>query len=123
MSRDNDRARERYNSDPEYRERKKRLAREFNRRRPDKRRTNELKKRYGLTSEQVDRMLLDQGGGCAICMTHDPGRGKKWNVDHDHVTGNVRGLLCCRCNFMLGHARDNATNLRLAVLYLEKHED
>jgi hypothetical protein len=56
---------------------------------------------YGITKEQKDGMLLRQGG-CAACGATDPGAIKGWQVDHDHVTGKVRGVLCHPCNTTLG---------------------
>ncbi len=76
--------------------------------------------KYGITLEQRDAMLADQGGCCAICKTTEPGRGKAWNVDHCHATGQVRGLLCVRCNFVRGHAKDNVDVLVNAAVYLER---
>jgi ribosomal protein L24E len=61
-------------------------------------RRQSLRRRYGLTIEQFDEMLAEQGGVCAICGTDTPlGRGT-FHVDHDHQTGQVRGLLCHPCN-------------------------
>jgi hypothetical protein len=74
---------------------------------------------YGVTAEQFDLMITRQNGLCAICATDDPGRGKGWNVDHDHATGAVRGLLCHACNTSLGGFRDDVAILRSAIEYLE----
>ena len=53
-------------------------------------------KQLGVTDADYARMLEAQGGGCAICGT--PPKSRRLHVDHDHKTGNVRGLLCYRCN-------------------------
>ena len=59
-------------------------------------------RKYGITAAQYDAMLAAQGGHCAICPATEPsGRGKLFHVDHDHVTGRVRGLLCHACNTVL----------------------
>jgi hypothetical protein len=63
------------------------------------RRKWDLKDRYGLTPERFDEMVVDQEGRCAICRREFP---QTPHVDHDHETGKVRGLLCRRCNIMLG---------------------
>lgn len=72
---------------------------------------------YGITHDEYVALLEEQGGVCAIC--GDGGEGSRsLSVDHDHVTGAVRGLLCNRCNPMLGYARDNIAVLRSAIMYL-----
>ncbi len=85
-------------------------------------RAQQLVKKYGLTPEQVDDMLAAQGGVCAICGGGPDGRWGKFNVDHNHTTGNVRGLLCSNCNQMIGHAKDSPALLRLAADYLERKD-
>jgi hypothetical protein len=77
---------------------------------------------YRLGSGGYARLLAKQGGRCAICRTRDPGRGHKhFSVDHDHVTEQVRGLLCHSCNVGIGHLGDDPQRLRLAATYIEKH--
>lgn len=60
-----------------------------------------LKYRYGITPEQYDQMCDTQKGLCAIC-GRPPRRGKRLAVDHNHITNQVRGLLCGSCNMRLG---------------------
>lgn len=75
---------------------------------------------YGLTHEEFLALLETQGGVCAICGNGETAKGiRQLSVDHDHVTGQVRGLLCNRCNPMLGYARDDVTVLQAAIVYLE----
>ena len=76
---------------------------------------------YGITRADKDAMLAAQGGVCAICGTNDPKGRWPWQVDHNHETGKVRGILCHHCNLTLGNAKENVRRLRLAALYLEKH--
>lgn len=85
------------------------------------RRTKNLK-RYGLTVDLYDAMLVEQGGRCAICPATTPGgrHGKHFHVDHDHTTGKVRGLLCNACNTVLGAAADRVDTLQNAISYLSK---
>lgn len=72
-------------------------------------------KRYGLTVEELDTLLEEAGGVCKIC----PREPVKWLViDHDHVTGVVRGILCERCNQGLGLFNDNVEWLQNAIKYL-----
>jgi mannose-6-phosphate isomerase-like protein (cupin superfamily) len=87
-----------------------------------RRKTLEL---HGLTEETFKRVLDSQNGLCAICSTPftivSGGRSRagKPHIDHDHLTGEVRGLLCLQCNSMLGHARDNLSVLAAAKDYLQ----
>ena len=70
---------------------------------------------YGLTAEQYEALLAYQGGACAICGGE---RRYRLNVDHDHATGKVRGLLCRRCNKLLRDVRDDAETLHRAGWYV-----
>jgi hypothetical protein len=72
-----------------------------------------LKARYGIDQIDVDRMLMAQAGGCAVCGRPDPE-----HVDHDHKTGVVRGMLCFNCNQALGNVRDSVAVLRGLQDYL-----
>ncbi len=74
---------------------------------------------YGITPERYAEMLAEQGNACAICRSTEwPGKGNRPQVDHDHDTGAVRGLLCSNCNHGLGQFRDNLDLLRAAIAYL-----
>lgn len=73
--------------------------------------------RYGMTKDQYKELYEAQGGCCYICQRATGAR-KKLAVDHDHVTGYVRGLLCGPCNSLLAHARDEPTMLFRAAEYL-----
>ena len=66
-------------------------------------RNHHYKRRYGITLEVYEKMLVSQKGVCAICRTDKAGKlGQCFAVDHDLHTGVVRGLLCMRCNSFLG---------------------
>lgn len=80
-----------------------------------------LKRHYGITRADYDRMAKAQNGRCAICGDKEPG-GKftLWLVDHCHTTKRVRGLLCHRCNMGLGYFKDDPERLRAALAYLAK---
>jgi hypothetical protein len=82
-----------------------------------------LKRRYGITPADYNRMLQNQGHKCAICKTEGAGRSgaQRLAVDHDHKTGATRGLLCHRCNIGLGHFFDTPELIRNALKYLQKH--
>jgi hypothetical protein len=74
-----------------------------------------LRRRYGITAEHYDQMLAEQDGLCAICR-EAPGE----QVDHDHATKRVRGLLCFNCNGALGQFRDRPELMLRAVAYLRR---
>lgn len=76
--------------------------------------------KYGLTSGQYESLLATQGGGCAICgsLTSRSETRPFLYIDHDHDTGDVRGLLCSPCNSGLGHFHDDADRLISAANYL-----
>ena len=81
---------------------------------------------YGITIADRDAMLVAQGNVCAACGSPDHGNklpGWGWSTDHNHITGIVRGILCCPCNLTLGNAREDTKRLRLLALYLERHYD
>lgn len=83
-----------------------------------------LKKQYGITLQDYVRILVSQNQKCAICGSETPDRGgaESFDVDHDHATGKVRGLLCKHCNLMLGNAKDSTSTLESAITYLKKHQ-
>lgn len=79
-----------------------------------------IRRAYGITPADYDRMLSEQGGQCGICPASKPGgNSARFHVDHCHASGKVRGLLCSRCNQMLGQAHDDVTILSAAILYLK----
>jgi len=82
-------------------------------------------RKFGISVEEYDAFLEKQNNVCAICGSQpSPNNGKQmFAVDHDHETGNVRGLLCTRCNPMLGFAKDNPETLLKAAQYLKKHKE
>jgi hypothetical protein len=80
-------------------------------------RKSHLKRKYGLTLEAFDELLASQGGGCAIC-----GRTDADNVDHDHTSGRVRGILCFNCNITIGQAQDDEDRLAGAMAYLAQDD-
>lgn len=86
-------------------------------------RSTNLKKNYGLTIDEYEQMLAAQNGVCAICGTPPTNeRGGKLHVDHDHETGEVRKLLCGKCNHGLGSFDDDPAKLQAAIAYLQDHE-
>jgi hypothetical protein len=69
---------------------------------------------YGISLQEVERMIIAQDNRCAICKQK-----AKLHIDHDHESGLFRGLLCPACNKALGLLRDNVQNLKAAIIYLE----
>jgi hypothetical protein len=85
---------------------------------------NHLLRFYNITIEQYEQMLYEQDNKCYICeeLAEDT-RKKSLNVDHDHITGKVRKLLCGNCNTSLGLAKENEVILQKMINYLNEHKD
>lgn len=81
-----------------------------------------LKKRYGITIDDYNRMLHIQNGGCAICgiqeEVYKQVKGRNFDVDHCHSTGKVRGLLCYGCNVTLGFVKEDVKILENIISYI-----
>lgn len=83
---------------------------------------------FGITLVEYNQLLEKQNNVCAICgqpeiiIHKQANRVKDLAVDHDHVTGHVRGLLCQGCNIMLGLCDDNIEVLHNAILYLQNNQ-
>lgn len=84
-------------------------------------------KNKGLTLEQYDQIFESQNGVCAICgkpetKKHQSGNIRRLCVDHSHKTSKVRGLLCNKCNLVIGNSNDSVEVLASAIKYLTKHQ-
>jgi len=84
-------------------------------------RNKHLQLRFNITRKEYYNILKQQNYVCDIC-------GKKENnkslaVDHNHINGKVRGLLCSRCNIALGFIKDDINIAKKLIKYLEKHKD
>lgn len=75
---------------------------------------------YGITEETYQQILKSQDYKCLICERKDSELSKKLAVDHNHITGEIRGLLCDRCNRGLGLFKDDVETLSKAIRYLNK---
>jgi hypothetical protein len=73
---------------------------------------------YGITLAEYNAMLLAQGGVCAIC--EDAPEKKRLAVDHDHETGELRGLLCFGCNIAIGHLKESKDMLERTLAYMNR---
>lgn len=92
------------------------------------RRDAKLYYRYGIRLADYDRMLEQQGGVCAICGEPEEKKqarkigGEKTvdslQVDHDHETGRIRGLICWKCNVGIVKALENRDLAKRAAIYL-----
>lgn len=79
-----------------------------------------LRRKFGITHDDYDSMLLEQNSGCAICGRVPRNGENSLVVDHDHETGVVRGLLCGKCNTSLGTFGDNIAGLERVLAYLKQ---
>ena len=97
----------------------------WNSRTPQKRLEQHLKFKYGVSPEEFLRTWETQEGKCAICkdvlpdlLTYE-NRRRGYAIDHNHETGEFRGILCTECNTLLGMASDNPDILQEAINYLQ----
>lgn len=81
-----------------------------------------LRNTYNISYSDFENMLHAQGGVCAICKTN-PEPNRRLSVDHNHLTGKVRALLCGLCNYGLGAFKDDTLRLSKAIEYLEYHKN
>jgi hypothetical protein len=77
-----------------------------------------LKRQYGIDVNEYNKLLEEQNGKCAICGSEECTSGKNFAIDHNHQTGEVRGLLCRACNLALGHLQDSPRLVKNAYQYL-----
>jgi len=137
-SESSDRKRAIYASNPAQMLRANKEYRELNKK---KFRNYDLRRYFGITEEEFEAMLAEQGGRCKICGTTEPaGKHKRFHVDHEHKDGSdagkrrkgirfaaenrraIRGILCQHCNVGLGMLKDDPEVLRAAAEYLERHK-
>ena len=91
---------------------------------PEREKDRHLKRHYGITTAERDALFQAQGNRCARCGTDKPGCKNGWHIDHCHDTEVVRGILCQRCNLILGMQGDNELavfeSALLSLRYLRK---
>jgi len=78
-----------------------------------------LKNTYGITVEQHKQMFVSQNGRCAICNKQFI-KSKDIHIDHNHITGQIRQLLCSHCNTAIGLLKEDTYILNNAIQYLQK---
>lgn len=107
----------------ENKERIKELNNKNRERRALKAREAKYKQNYGLTWNDVAVLYESQGKKCKICEQDIYWENRDCGVDHCHLTGKVRGILCKTCNLMLGNAKDDIKILQMGIEYLKGHLD
>lgn len=104
----------------------------WRKRNPERHRKNSIRgerkyllKWYGATLEWFDNKMKEQDNRCAICGCYENSSShrKRFDVDHCHNTGKLRGLLCNRCNTGIGQLKDNEQILTNAIAYLRKYSN
>ena len=75
-------------------------------------------RRYGIGADEVDKLIRRQGGLCAVCR-----RREAKQVDHDHETGAVRGIVCLLCNAAMGAFHDDPDLIRRAIAYVDENSN
>lgn len=109
--------------DSEYRERSTKKSMEWRLANPEhsrfRVRDSTLKRKYGLTVDDYNKLLESQGGVCQVCK--NPPTNRRLAVDHCHTTGKIRGLLCQACNVSIGKMRESPDLIRRLANYVEDH--
>lgn len=94
--------------------------RKWSKKNPNKIKDAQLRNKFGFGLTEYNELLERQNGVCALCGGPPKfGMGKKLAVDHDHVTGQVRGLLCGPCNTALGRLGDTILSIEKVLAYLK----
>lgn len=86
-------------------------------------RKHNLKRKFGITLEQYEELLVKQNYSCAICERHEDQFKIKLAVDHDHKTGRIRGLLCTACNYHLIRRHTDSSILFRMANYVDQGTD
>lgn len=81
---------------------------------------SDLSKHYGMSIDEYIKLHEAQNGLCACCGIHESAFKRGLHVDHDHETGEIRGLLCTKCNPGIGYFGDSIKRLEMAISYLRK---
>lgn len=121
--------RARYAANPEHRRRVIARTTAYRKAHPEMVRVSTLRRGYGMTPAEYAVLHVRQGGLCAICGNPEtatqPRTGvlRSLAVDHDHTSGEIRGLLCSTCNAGLGLLGDDLERLEAAVAYLRAATD
>ena len=95
---------------------------EYRKRNKDKKIRNRLNRKYGITPEDRAELLRLQDDKCAICGIEEKFLIKGLYIDHDHETGEIRGLLCSSCNTALGLLKEDINSLKKVIKYLKSRK-
>ena len=113
-------ARQYYHKNKEkYKQYKKNYWQQIKHKHKDKRKDYKYKWKYGVALADYKNMYILQQGCCAICKKHY----KVLCIDHCHISGKIRKLLCKRCNTAIGLLYDDAQLLEIAYLYLKEYNE
>lgn len=82
-------------------------------------RHSKFMERYGLSIEEYENRFIKQEGKCLICSRHQSLLLKRLRVDHNHETGEIRGLLCDQCNTAIGLFKEDTEIMKKAISYIE----
>lgn len=110
-------------------ERLRKKAKKWRKNNKEAKKNSELQNKYGISVEQFNVMLVEQNGVCAICEQVEQSIDPRTNtvrtlaVDHCHVTGRIRGLLCSHCNRAVGLLKENIKVMKSMISYLERFSD
>lgn len=85
-------------------------------------RKSHLMRKFGMTVDQYNEIFLKQNSKCYICHVNKPGGNGYWHLDHNHITNQVRKILCHNCNMLVGHSKENVAILHKTILYLQEHQ-
>lgn len=107
----------RYDSEPEYAEKIREKQRRYVRNNPERAKDSIRKSRYGVPVGWYSEQYAIQEGKCLVCSRFS----EILSIDHDHSTGEVRGLICNPCNAGIGLLQDDPSLLRKAADYLERN--
>jgi hypothetical protein len=115
-----------YKKNNANKERKKMICKRYNEKNFKIIKEKNLKKQYKISLEDFNNMKLKCGNKCEICklpetkLKNNGTETRDLCIDHCHVTGKIRGLLCVKCNLAIGAVKDSIENLKSAILYLEQ---
>jgi hypothetical protein len=114
-----------YNQRWYYRHRDSVLShqRKWRKEHPDNVKNVRLKNSFGITLDDYNKMFQNQRGCCLICGKHQSNLVRRLSVDHNHKTERIRGLLCSKCNCILGNCDEKIDILQSAVDYLRDFDE